>query len=264
MWHSYLFVPGDRPDRFDKAVATGADLVVLDLEDAVLPAGKAGAREKIDAWLAAGNSAAIRINGTETEWYQDDLELLSHPSLSAVLLPKAENASEIEELARLTPAGLPIVPVVESASGIWNVRELATAPGVRQLAFGSVDFQLDTGIEGEGEALLYARSRLVLASAIARISPPVDGVTLAIQDDNQLRSDLAAARALGFGGKLCIHPRQVSVVADAFRPTQEEIERARRIIEAAEAASNGAIQLDGKLIDRPVVERAQKLLTTIG
>lgn len=259
-WRSYLFVPGDWPERFDKAVATGVDLVVLDLEDAVLPDGKDGAREKIGAWLASGNRAAIRLNGTKTPWYERDLELLRHPSICAVLLPKAEEAADLEALARIVPDGMPIVPIVESALGIWNVRELASVRGVAQLAFGSVDFQLDAGIDGEGEALLYARSRLVLASAIARIPPPIDGVTMAIRDDDQLRTDIVMARNLGFGGKLCIHPRQVSIVNDGFRPTPDEMQRARRIVEAAEVAGNGAIQVDGKLIDRPVVERARAVL----
>ena len=259
-WRSYLFVPGDRPERFDKAVAAGADLVILDLEDAVLPDDKEGAREKIGTWLAAGNRAALRLNGSRTIWYDRDLELLRHPSVRAVLLPKAEEASDLEALASAAPAGLPIVPVVESALGIWNARELACVPGVAQLAFGSVDFQLDAGVEGEGQALLYARSRLVLASAIARIAPPIDGVTIAISDDDQLRLDIATARQLGFGGKLCIHPRQVQIVNAGFRPTPDEIARARRIVEAAQAAGNGAIQVDGKLIDRPVVERARAVL----
>lgn len=259
-WRSYLFVPGDRPERFDKAVAAGADLVVLDLEDAVLPDGKECARAKIGAWLAAGNRAAVRLNGRRTIWYEHDLELLRHPNVRAVLLPKAEEAGDLKALSRAAPAGLAIVPVVESALGIWNARELACVPGVSQLAFGSVDFQLDAGVEGEGEALLYARSRLVLASAIARIAPPIDGVTVAISDDQQLRCDIATARQLGFGGKLCIHPRQVKVVNDGFSPTPDEMARARRIVDAAQAAGNGAIQVDGKLIDRPVVERARAVL----
>jgi len=260
VWRSYLFVPGDRPERFDKAVATGADVVILDLEDAVSPGGKAIAREKVGEWLAAGNRAAVRINGAQSEWHERDLGLLRHPSLAAVVLPKAEEPSHIEAVSCIASAGMPIVPIVESAAGIWNVRALACTRGVTQLAFGSVDFQLDAGIEGEGEALLYARSRLVLASAIARIAPPIDGVTTAIKDDDQLRRDIAAARALGFGGKLCIHPRQVAIVAASFRPTPDEIARAHRIVAAAEVAGNGAIQVDGKLIDRPMVERARNVL----
>jgi citrate lyase subunit beta / citryl-CoA lyase len=257
---SYLFVPGDRPDRFDKAIAAKADITVLDLEDAVLPDAKDGAREAIRQWLDSGKRAAIRVNGIGTQWYDEDVKLAGHASVTTVLLPKAETGEDIAALSAKLPDDRPVIPVVESALGIWNVLEIAKARGVAQLTFGSVDFQLDSGIEGEGTALLYARSRLVLASAIARIAAPVDGVTLALDDETQLRSDIAEARALGFAGKLCIHPRQVATVNDGFSPTADELSRAHRIVEAASQAGAGAIRLDGKLIDRPVVERARRLV----
>ena len=262
-WRSYLFVPGDRPERFDKAVDTGADLVILDLEDGVLPDAKEKARQIVGEWLAKGNRAAIRVNGTKTAWHAQDLELLRHQSVAAALIPKAEQVDDLLAFANAVPKGMPIVPVVETALGIWNVRELAEVRGVVQLAFGSVDFQLDTGINGEDSELLYARARIVLASAIAHIAPPMDGVTLAINDDDQLRSDIARGRKLGFGGKLCIHPRQVPIVNEGYSPKPDEVERARRIVKAAEAAGIGAIQLDGKLIDRPVVERARAVLSSL-
>ena len=181
---SYLFVPGDRPDRFDQAVATGPDIVVLDLEDAVLPKAKIGAREAIRDWLRKGGRAAVRINGIGTEWHEEDKVLLATPGVAAALLPKAEEPAALDTFVSAFPQGLPIVPLIESALGIWNARELASVKGVTRLAFGSIDFRLDTGIEAEGEALHYARSRLVLASTIARIAPPVDSVTIAIDDDH--------------------------------------------------------------------------------
>jgi len=257
---SYLFVPGDRPDRFDKAVATGADIVVLDLEDAVLPKAKTGAREAIRDWLCKGGRAAVRINGIGTEWHEEDIVLLATPGVAAVLLPKAEEPAALAAFASALPQGLPTVPLIESALGIWNARELAGVNGVTQLAFGSIDFQLDTGIEAEGEALLYARSRLVLASAIARIAPPVDGVTIAMDDEEQLRADITAARALGFGGKLCIHPRQVLAVHEGFAPDEATLAWARAVVAAARTSDAGAVRVDGKLIDRPVVERAKRIL----
>ncbi|MBC7284704.1 CoA ester lyase [Hoeflea sp.] len=257
---SYLFVPGDRPDRFDKAVATSADFVVLDLEDAVLPKGKTSAREAIRSWLSKGGRAAVRINGIGTEWHEEDKALLATPGVAAVILPKAEEPAALATFAAALPQGLPLVPLIESALGIWNARELASVHGVMQLAFGSVDFQLDTGIETEGEALLYARSRLVLASAIARIAPPVDGVTIALNDEEQLRADIKAARSLGFGGKLCIHPNQVLAVHEGFAPDDATLAWARAVVAAARTSDAGAVRLDGKLIDRPIVERAQRFL----
>ncbi|MEI4487834.1 CoA ester lyase [Frigidibacter sp. MR17.14] len=257
---TYLFVPGDRPERFDKAVAAGPDVTVLDLEDAVLPEAKPAAREAIRGWLVAGGRAAVRINPEGTEWHDEDVALLSTPGVTHALVPKAEDPAALARLAAALPAGLPIVPVIESALGLFNAREIAAAPGVVQLAFGSVDFQLDAGIEAEGEALLYARSHLVLASAVARIAPPVDGVTVALDDPGQLEADTKRAKALGFAGKLCIHPKQVAGVHAAFAPAEAEVTRARAIVAAAEATTAGAIRLDGKLIDRPVVEQARRVL----
>jgi len=261
---SYLFVPADRPDRFDKAVAAGADVTVLDLEDAVRPEAKAPARAAIAAWLGAGGRAAVRVNGIGSDWHEDDLALASAPGLTHVMLPKAEEPAAVAALARRLPQGLPLVLIVESALGLWNARDLAAVEGVRQLAFGSVDFQLDTGIEDDGRGLLYARSRLVIASAAAGIAPPVDGVTVALDDEARLEADVREARALGFGGKLCIHPRQVAVVHRGFAASPAQLAKAAAIVAAAEGAGAGAIRLDGQLIDRPVVERARRLLAQAG
>lgn len=261
---SYLFVPGDRAERFDKACAAGADAVILDLEDAVAPERKAVARESVMAWLSAGERACVRVNGTDTEWFDDDCALLDQPGVLGVVLPKAERAAQLARVAARLRPGVRIVPIVETGLGLWNALELASAPGVERLAFGSVDFQLDCGILGDGEELLYARSRLVLASAIARIDAPVDGVTVAINDIDQLQADTRRARQLGFGAKLCIHPKQVVPVNEGFMPAEAEVAHARAIIASVDAAAGaGAINLDGKLIDRPVIERARKVLERV-
>lgn len=264
MYRSCLFVPGDRPERFGKALAAGADLVVLDLEDAVLPEAKPAAREHVRTFLRGGARAAVRVNGSGTPWHEEDVGLLSEPSVAAVMLPKAEDAETLARFAASVPEGCKVIPLVESALGIWNALELARVAKVAQLAFGSVDFQLDAGIVGDDddfEALLYARSRLVLASAAAGIAAPIDGVTVALDAEGILERDVARARKLGFGGKLCIHPRQIAGVHAGFAPSETELAHARRIVAAADAAgANGAIRLDGKLIDRPVAERARALL----
>ncbi len=257
---SFLFVPGNRPERFDKACAAGADAVILDLEDAVAPAGKEAAREAVRRWLQQGGRAWLRVNGTDTPWHRDDLALMDLPGVAGVLLPKAERVQELQALARRTRAGMPLIPLVETAVGLWNARELASVGGVQRLAFGSVDFQVDLSIQGDGEELLFARSQLVLASRVAGVLPPVDGVTVAMDDDAVLQADVARARRLGFGGKLCIHPRQVPAIQAGLRPPSADLEWARRVIEAVDTAGHDAVRLEGKLVDKPVIDRARALL----
>ena len=257
---SYLFVPGNRPDRFEKARNAGADAVILDLEDAVPSENKAEAREAVAAWLSPEHPVYVRVNGAVTTWFEADLEAITRPGLAGVVLPKAEDPHELAEVAARTPEEANLVPLLETALGVWNSRYLAEAPRVERLAFGSIDFQLDTGIDREDEELLYARSRLVLASRVAGILPPLDGVTAALDDPDRLAADVERARRLGFGGKLCIHPMQIEVVNRGFMPAEAEISWAKRVLEAAEASGTGAVRLEGEMIDRPVIERAKAIL----
>lgn len=258
---SFLFVPGDRPDRFDKAAACGADMVILDLEDAVQPQARNEARAAIARWLKGGGQAAIRVNAVGTPWHEEDAALLHSPGVLAAMLPKAEQPHTLAAFCAALPAGLPAIPLVESALGIWNVRELAAVPSVCRLAFGSVDFQLDCGAEDGSDVLAHARSLLVLASKIEGVAPPVDGVTVRLGDDARLAADVASGRASGFGGKLCIHPRQVAAVNAGFGPDTETLARARAIVKAAEENdAAGAFQFEGELIDRPVIERAMRTI----
>jgi len=257
---TYLFVPGNRPDRFEKAWQSGAHAIILDLEDAVQGTQKDQARETVVSWLSPERPVYVRINGTGTPWFERDLEAVCLPGVLGVILPKAEFPEQVVQVAACLAGEARVLPLLETALGIWNARALAQAPRVERLAFGSVDFQLDTGITGEQEELLYARSRLVLASRIAGLLPPVDGVTMALDDMTRLRDDVARARRLGFGGKLCIHPRQVEIINRGFAPTEAEQAWARRVLEAAKATGAGALRLDGELIDRPVIERARSIL----
>src|SRR6266436_434813 len=160
---TYLFVPGNRPDRFEKAWQSGADAVILDLEDAVQSAHKDLARKAVAAWLAPPQPVYVRINGTDTPWFERDLEVVGIPGVLGVVLPKAEHPEQVAQVAAHLSDEAQVLPLLETALGVWNARVLAQAPRVERLAFGSVDFQLDTGISGEEEELLYARSRLVLA-----------------------------------------------------------------------------------------------------
>ncbi len=259
---SYLFVPGDRPERYAKALASGADAVVVDLEDAVAPATKAAARDALANWLARagehGGSIVVRVNAVDTPWFEDDVALCQSPAVVAVMVPKAERAADLDGVGR------PVLALVETAVGIDAVRELARAEQVERLVFGSIDLQLDLGITGDGDELLPFRAQLVLASRLASLAPPVDGVTAAIDDAAVLQADTSRARRLGFGAKLCIHPRQVDAVNAGFAPSAAELAWAERVLDAAAKAGGAAVAVDGKMVDRPIILRAEALLRQAG
>jgi citrate lyase subunit beta / citryl-CoA lyase len=255
---SYLFVPGNRPERFDKACAAGADAVIVDLEDAVPPADKQAARDALAAWLTPQRSVLVRINGADSAWFEDDLVFCAMPGVAGIVLPKAEHEAS---LARLAAAGASaILPLVESGLGLWNAAALARLPRVQRLVFGAIDFSLDMGIQESHETLLHARSQLVLASRVAGIAAPVDGVTASFDEPGRVHDDALRARALGFGAKLCIHPKQLAPVHEAFAPTAAQLTWAGRVLAAAEAARGGAVALDGKMVDLPVILIARRML----
>src|SRR6185295_1797832 len=238
---SYLFVPADRPERYAKALASGADAVIVDLEDAVAPAAKDGARRALAAWLDGGGDTrgiAVRINDAASAAFADDLALVARPGVAAVVVPKAERACDLARVRAAAPAAA-LLPLVETAAGIANARVLARASGVERLLFGSIDLQLDLGIEGDGDELLAFRAELVLASRLAGIAAPVDGVSTAIDDAAALAADTRRARRLGFAAKLCIHPRQIAAVHAAFAPSADEIAWAERVVAAVAAAHGG-------------------------
>lgn len=255
---SYLFVPGHRPERFDKALMAGADAVIIDLEDAVPPVDKAAARRHVLAWLTRENPVYVRINGAGTDWFGADLSLCAHPGVAGIVLPKAEHVRDVQSL--VDEGARCVLPLVESALGLWNAASLCHAPKVQRLVFGAIDFCADTGIREGHETLLYARSQLVLAARVAGIGAPVDGVTVAIDDDEAIRRDTLRARDLGFGAKLCIHPRQLQVVHNAFIPTKEELAWAHRVVAASQAALGAAVAVDGKMVDLPVLLQARRML----
>jgi citrate lyase subunit beta / citryl-CoA lyase len=260
---SYLFVPGNRPDRFAKACASGADAVVLDLEDSVPASDKSKARAAVAAWLTAAQPVLVRVNTSESEWFRDDLSLGRKPGIAGVLLPKAERVEEIRLVAESFGAEVPILPQIETARGFRNALALASAKPVQRLLFGSIDFQLDLGMSSEEEELLYFRSQIVLESRLAGIQAPVDGVTTDINSTERVRADTLRARRLGFGAKMCIHPKQVPVVNECFTPSEEEEAWARRVVEASAAARGAATSVDGKMVDRPVLARAEVILAML-
>jgi citrate lyase subunit beta/citryl-CoA lyase len=256
---SYLFVPGDRPDRFDKAMAAGADAVIIDLEDAVAPAKKTEARAAIGKWLSAEKKVLLRINADTTAWFRDDLQLARAAGVAGILLPKAQSIDGALQ-AVCAETGKFLLPQVETAQGFENAYALASAPGVQRLLFGTLDFQMDLGIEGEGDELAYFRSELVLVSRLAGIQSPVDGPSTALDDAEQVTADTHRARRLGFGGKLCIHPRQVAHVNAAFAPSAAELAWANRVLAAAKESDGAAVALDGRMVDRPVILKAEQIV----
>ncbi|MBL0173028.1 MAG: CoA ester lyase [Gemmatimonadaceae bacterium] len=257
-----LFVPGDRPERFDKAAASGADAIVLDLEDAVAASNKVLARESVVAWLrnavvTDGPLRIVRVNARGTPWFEDDVSALRDIGVHGVMLPKCEQPFDLDTLPDVG-----LWPLIESARGLANATAIGAVPGVQQLVFGSLDFQLDLGIESDADETELApyRAQLVLASRLAGLAAPVDGVTIALNDDAALANATRRAMREGFGAKLCIHPRQVPVVHAAMHPGAVAIAHARRVLEAAAAADGAAVAVDGMMVDRPVIRRAQSVL----
>ncbi|ACD15043.1 HpcH/HpaI aldolase/citrate lyase family protein [Paraburkholderia phytofirmans] len=258
---SYLFVPGDRPERFTKALDTNADAVVIDLEDAVAPAAKQAAREGLQRWLSAADvrRLIVRVNAVGTPWHLDDVDMVSASGLSTMMLPKSDSAWQLAEVAARLPSQMRIVALIETVAGVVAMREIAGAPSVMRLAFGTVDFCGDAGIEGLGVELDYVRSQMVIESRYAGLPAPIDGVTLELDDLARLTEHVATARRFGFGGKLCIHPRQVDPVNGGFAPSENERRWASRVLAACREHPEGAFAVDGKLVDRPVIERARRI-----
>jgi len=255
---SFLFVPGDRPELYLKAEQSGADATILDLEDAVSPNAKIRAREAL-ASAPATIPIVVRVNAAGTQWHRDDLEKVCEIKPSAVMLPKSKDAATVSRVVTILGPEIPVVALIECARGVSNARAIATDTGVVRVAFGSIDFCADMGCSHSRDTLLWARGELVLASRLAGIAPPIDGVTTNLIDPEMTFDDALYAKQLGFGGKLCIHPKQVGEVARAFIPNDEEIDWARRVL----ATGDGVGSIDGEMVDRPVRLRAQTIMSAL-
>lgn len=250
-----LFVPANRPERFRKAAASGADAVILDLEDAVPPDAKQDARRSISLGFT-DLPVLVRINGVGSAWHIDDVAVISSLPISGLILPKAELGRPLQKLVADLRRHLPIIALIETARGLRDAFEIAALPGIERLAFGSIDFCAELGCAHTREALLAARSSLVLASRLAGRRPPIDGVTASVDDGDLVRLEARYARDLGFGGKLAIHPRQIGGIYAAFHPDEGEIAWAHRVLGAGE----GAVAIDGVMVDAPVRVRARSIL----
>lgn len=264
---SFLFVPSHRIDRLSKAFDSGADALILDLEDAVAPEQKAMGRNAIrSTWPhlshAQRGRIVVRINATPSPWHRDDLMLLDAlDGLGAVMLPKAESRQQIEGILTVCPH-LPVLPLIETADGLAQIDHLAQTPMVIRLAFGHLDLQADLGMScGEDQAeLTPARFALVLASRKAQLASPIDGVTTVTNDARALAADVQRSRRFGFGAKLCIHPLQIQGTHSGLSPTADECHWAQQILDAKAAADTGGVfTVDGKMVDAPVILRAQQI-----
>lgn len=258
---SLLFVPGSRPDRFAKAAGSGADYIVIDLEDSVPPTGKNAARIHAERWLGTGHPAVVRINAPGSPWFDDDVTAF-RATPGIIMVPKA-TLETVTMAAERLPARGQIIALIETAVGILGVADTARHPSVARLAFGNVDLAAALRVDPDDHlALSAARAALVLASAASQLPGPVDGVTTTMDDPSAIARDIRHAASLGYTGKLSIHPRQIPKIHEALAPTVEQITYARKVVDAG--GDGGATALDGQMLDKPVLDRARQLLRRAG
>jgi citrate lyase subunit beta/citryl-CoA lyase len=265
---SWLFTPGDRADRFANAQHSGTDAMILDWEDAVAPAAKANARTAVLDWLNSsppGPAVWVRVNDRWSEYWNDDLTALATAPtdrLAGVVLPKTQSRLDITDTAVRLHAGMAVVALIETALGVEKATEIASAPGVRTLALGSADLRFDAGLGDDDAGWVYPRSRLVFASRAAGLSAPIDGPEMRLDDVDAVRRSAVQARGLGFSAKLCLHPRQIAAVNEAFGYDDRQISWAQRVVAAAYNSAGAAVRVDGEMIDRPRLALARRILNS--
>ncbi|KHA54063.1 HpcH/HpaI aldolase/citrate lyase family protein [Sulfitobacter geojensis] len=255
-----LFLPATRLERLAKAVTSGADAVIIDLEDSVNGDQKDAMRQAVETTLAGTEIAVpliLRINDSNTSEHAKDILACKDMRLDAIMLPKAENPDDCKQIAART--GKPVIALIESARGLANANSIAAS--CARMAFGSIDYAADLGIAHEGHALLHARANLVLAARLAGQTPPIDGVTAEIQNMQKIITEGRHGREMGFRGKLLIHPAQIRPAREGFTPTDEEVSWASRVMASA-AQNNGVANVDGAMVDAPVIKQAQSILDT--
>jgi citrate lyase subunit beta / citryl-CoA lyase len=251
---SWLLVNGGQYERFPAAVHSRADIVVLDIEDAVAPKDKVSARDNVLRWLKAGNGDWVRVNGFGTAWWADDLEALAGTSVGGVMLAMVESVDHVTETAKRLP-GVPIVALVETARGLERITEIAAAKGTFRLAFGIGDFRRDTGFGDNPATLAYARSRFTIAAKAAHLPSAIDGPTVG-SSALKLSEATAVSAEFGMTGKICLTPDQCSAVNEGLSPSQDEISWAKEFF--AEYERDGGEIRNGS--DLPRIARATKIL----
>jgi citrate lyase subunit beta/citryl-CoA lyase/(S)-citramalyl-CoA lyase len=277
-FRSLLFVPGSRPDRFEKALAAGADCICIDLEDAVPPQDKAAARAGVIAWLEANADSypacaiGVRLNGLDTlDGFKDVIafsETKARPDF--LMLPKAELASDLRKLEHLLDLittdqkRVRLWAIVETVAGLRNASDIAGTCGSKGgILFGGADYSLAIGTSMDWEALFHARSTLATEARVTN-GGLLDVPYLNVKDEAGLRGECVRVKALGFDGKACIHPSQVAIVNEVFSPSKPELEWAKRVSEAFKLQDGRAVLLDGKMLDIPVYLRAERILSKAG
>ena len=266
---SFLFVPANRPERFLKATASGADAVILDLEDSVPFESKKDARLAIkSSWQElkkSGISLVIRINSPETTWGLEDLDFFQGlDGLNGVMVPKCESSSSLNRVSE-DFIGVPLLPIIESAAGYLVLPEIAKTANVSRLVVGHIDFLADSGMLCSEDQLELnsLRFQVAMCSRVGGLAPAIDGVTVSVDDVELIRADAERSIRFGFGGKLCIHPKQISIVHEILAPSADQISWAKKVIDAMEISGGAAVQLDGKMIDLPVLLQAKRLLSRV-
>ena len=264
-WRSVLFVPGNRPDLAAKAPRSEPDLVVLDLEDAVPAAAKDDARARLEEAVSVLSGivpVAVRINPPGTPWFRDDAAALPR-GLDAVVVPKLDSLSTVEEAADVL-SGRPVVAGIETVRGVADAREVLRTP-VAACYFGAEDYVADLGgvRTDTNDEVASARAWVAMAARLAGVAA-LDIVTLSFGDEERFRREAAEARALGYVGKLCIHPAQVALANHAFRPSDDEVDWARRVLAAFQRAGGMTIGFEGLMVDEVVAARARAILAGAG
>lgn len=257
---SLLFVPGSRPDRFKKALSAGADLICIDLEDAVLPADKDTARQAVVDFIQAGNRRlCVRINPLDTETGQKDLQALSSVTPSHVMLAKCKDEAQVRQCAsRLDESQ--IIGLIETIEGLSNAASIASASDkLAAVMFGGADMSAELRCEFSYEPLLFTRSQLVMAAAQANVDL-IDVPFVNIKDDEGLKAETSKVRALGFTGKAAIHPCQIASIHDAFTPTDRQISYAQEVLAAVDGPDAGVVVVNGRMVDRPIILACQRTL----
>ncbi|WP_336660817.1 HpcH/HpaI aldolase/citrate lyase family protein [Leucobacter sp. USHLN153] len=273
---SYLFVPASRPDRFEKALASAADAVIIDLEDAVPQDEKDRALSHLLLALDQGLSrpAHVRMNAADSPWFERDLEALAEltqaarASLAGVVIPKAESATDVARVAHALEGArhgvrdTEIIALIESAVGVSAVREIAEVTGLSRFAVGAADLSFDLDVDLVSSTLDWVYARLVVESRLAGLAGPIASPPFEIQDLSVVEREAVRLRGLGATAQLSIHPAQLQAIHAGFLPAPKKIEWARRVLAAAEV-TDGAAQVDGQMVDKPVRERAERILAQV-
>ncbi|WP_022884402.1 HpcH/HpaI aldolase/citrate lyase family protein [Glaciibacter superstes] len=260
---TFLFVPGDRPERFTKAWNSGADAVIIDLEDAVGETSKRAALANASNALGAGKlNAYVRLNGYTTEWFAEEIETFATLSqradsgLRGIVLAKAESAESVRYVRSRFPDEVQVIPLIESARGVHRVPQIAEVVGITRFALGAIDLAVDLGADPLGDYLNYVWTHLAVVSRTFGMLPPIGAPSLAISNLDLVQELAHRVRGFGFGGQLCIHPKQLEAVRAGFRPSDDEIAWATEVV----GSQGAAIAVAGALVDKPVRDQAQRIL----